>query len=158
MTIQEIRVKFFEWFEEHDSFEIKRDFLSFSSIVEDPEEMRAGTIEALKDLEEYKFVRGCEIDIDKELYEAKEGEPLDEAECRKYYILLKPMSSFEQTVSLGAGTSRYVAETINNFCDYIGDHRDFADPAEIKEKDIQNLVHIISMMEKQNIQKKLDEL
>ena len=144
MTIQDIRVKFFRWFEENNSFEINRDYLKFMPIVEDPSETRAAVIESLKDLEEYKLVRKCE--------------GTDKGEKRDYYVLVKSMASYEQSVSLGSPTATYVAATINNFCDFINDHRDVADPAEIKEKDIQNLVHIIAMLEKKEIDNKLDEM
>ena len=58
----------------------------------------------------------------------------------KYYILARPLESFEQSVNLSYTTAFMVAHALNEFCETIQDYTDAADVGNICEKDIKNLV------------------
>ena len=63
-----------------------------------------------------------------------------EIEGDEYYILMRPMESFEQSVSLNYTTAFMIAHALNEFCETIGEYSDAADVGAITEKDLKNLV------------------
>jgi len=128
MTILETKLKLYDWFEKNHSFEIERDAVKFLSIVEEPEACRAAVLIALKEFVNIGFAK------------------VETWEDKEYYILEKPLDSYEQTVTLNSQTARYVSEMINTFCEVLDDRRDVCDPLGVREKDIQNLCNIITML------------
>jgi hypothetical protein len=62
---------------------------------------------------------------------------------KKYYILEKAMDAFQQNIELGPWTAKFLAQEINDFCDLLEDQTDKCQIANITEKDVRNLVHII---------------
>ncbi len=123
MTVLDANNLIFEWFMNHDSFVIERDFNNLVTIVEDEEETKVVIKMALKELYDAKLIKICE----------------DE----KYYILSKSFGSYQQSPEISSFVSNYVAKEINDFCDLIQDNTDQCDPANLTEKDLKNLCHII---------------
>ena len=67
-----------------------------------------------------------------------------EIDGKKYYILQRAFETMQQQVEVGYYTAKYIANEINNFCDLIGDKKDYAQMSSIGEMDLRNLIHIIS--------------
>ena len=60
------------------------------------------------------------------------------------WVLQRDYLTVEQEVKVTADTALAMSEILNSFCKVIDDYKDECDPSSIKEKDIQNLVHITS--------------
>ena len=124
MTLLEAQNKLIKLFEENDTFNLKRDFKKIVPISTNKElndnEDQAILVAALASME--SLVR--KQDFGKETY----------------YILFKPLSSYSQTVELGAGTIAAITKVINDFCDANEDKVNIVNPLNITEKDIQNLL------------------
>ena len=128
MTVVDATNKLFEWFSEHDSFELERDFLEIMSVVDYPEEDKSAFIGALAGFEENGFVKMVEY-----------------KKVRRW-ILAKKYEAYEQSVTIGPETSQGLALILNTMCEVIDDQSDYCDPTNIVEKDIRNLVGITNYM------------
>ena len=128
MTVIDATGKLFEWFSEHDSFELEKDFMKIMEVVESPERDKAAFLAALESLGQNEFIK---------MVEYKEV---------KRWVLVKKYDAFEQTVSVGPETSKGIAVVLNTFCDVLGDQTDYCDVTNIVEKDIRNLVGLTNYM------------
>jgi len=128
MTVVDGTNRLFEWFSEHDSFELERDFLEIMSVVDYPDEDKSAFIGALASFEEGGFVK---------MVEYKEV---------KRWILVKKYEAYEQNITIGPETSRGLALILNTMCEVIDDQSDYCDSTNIVEKDIRNLVGITNYM------------
>lgn len=63
-----------------------------------------------------------------------------------WYVLVRPLSTFEQTVSLGYSTCLDVSELINTFFKSTNNLNQLADAGNITERDIQKLMFIIESL------------
>ncbi len=126
MTVQDASNDLFTWFETNDSFEIGRDLKSVHLILEDEDIAKITFKIALEALEKMELVSS-------KVY----GDEV-------YYILNKHMDAFQQNVEVGPWTAKFMSFEINEFCSLIEDNADRCETAAIKEKDIQNLIHIIA--------------
>ena len=138
MTVQDASNELFTWFEQNDNFEMGRDLRKVAPIMDDEEATTIAFRIALEKLEEMNLL--CSKDY---------------AE-KRYYILEKHMDSFQQSVELGPWTAKFVAAEINEFCDLLDDRTDVCAVANIQEKDVRNLVHVVhwykqKIMEKEQI-------
>ena len=122
MTILDASHSLFDYFRGNHHFSIKKNFKDVVPISEEEELEKATIGIALRELEKNEIVKSTEI----------EGE--------KYYILNRPMESFEQSVELSYPTAFLISNALNEFCDTIGDYSDASDVSQITEKDIRNLV------------------
>ena len=128
MTVVDATNKLFEWFSEHDSFELEKDFIKIMNVVEWPEEDKSAFLGALATFEENGFVK---------MIEYKEV---------KRWILAKKYGAYEQNVALGPETSQGIALILNTMCDVLGDQSDYCDSTNIVERDIRNLVGLTNYM------------
>jgi len=135
MTVQEASNELFVWFENNDGFEINRDVKKIVPIFESEEETVITFKIALEKLEEMQLLASKDY-----------GD-------KKYYILEKPMDSFQQNVELGPWTAKFMAQELNDFCDLLEDESDKCSVSAIVEKDIRNLVHIIQWYRQRVIEK-----
>ena len=138
MTVQDASNDLFNWFEQHDNFEIGRDLKKIVPIIEDKESTTITFKIALEKLEEMNLLASKEY-----------------AE-KRYYILEKAMDSFQQSVEVGPLTAKFIAAEINDFCDLIEDQTDACQITALGEKDLRNLIHMVQfykqrVMEKENI-------
>ena len=126
MTVQDASNDLFTWFETNDSFEIGRDLKTIHLILEDEDIAKITFKIALEALEKMELVSSKTY-----------GDKI-------YYILNKHMDAFQQNVDVGPWTAKFMSHEINEFCSLIEDNADRCETAGIKEKDIQNLIHIIA--------------
>jgi hypothetical protein len=125
MTVFDATGKLFEWFESHDHFQIDTDFKTLTLISDHPSLEKAIVMKALEELEGAEF-----------LVSVLAGE-------EKYFVLKKPLHSFEQQITLAAPTCMSIASHINTFCEKTGDKTNMCDVRNIEEKDVQNLMWLI---------------
>lgn len=142
MTVLDASNLLYEWFRSHDSFEINKDLKKLFPIVEDEETINVVLKLALAQLEQSNLITS-------QIYNEK-----------KIYVLVKSFESYQQNVEISPWTSRWVAEQINDFCNLISDKTDLCTAAQINDKDVRNLVHIIrfyktKLTEKESIISKL---
>jgi hypothetical protein len=128
MTVVDATNMLFDWFSEHDSFELEKDFMKIIAVTETPEEDRSAFLCALDGFEQNAFVKSVEY-----------------KEARRW-ILAKSYSSYEQTVTVGPETCQGIAIIINSMCDSLGDQTDRCEVTNILEKDIRNLVGLTNYM------------
>jgi hypothetical protein len=137
MTVIDATGKLFEWFSEHDSFELEKDFMKIMEVVESPERDKSAFLAALTTFEQSDFVK---------MVEYKEV---------KRWVLVKNYEAFEQAVTVGGETSRGIATVLNTFCDVLGDQTDHCDATNIVEKDIRNLVGLTNYMSSQHAEQNI---
>ena len=135
MTVQEASNYLFEWFEKNDNFEISKDLKKVVTILDNQEADTIAFKIALENLQEANLLSSKEY-----------------AE-KTYYILEKHMDGFQQSVDVGPLTARFLAAEINEFCTIIDDQTDSAEIANIQEKDVRNLVHIIQFYKQKLVEK-----
>lgn len=134
MTVSEARGALFGWFEKQDSFCLERDYSKLLLITDtSDEEKKAGILGALEDFIETGFVKKAEY------------------EGVAYYILSKPFSAFDQHITINAQTAQMVSRSINNFCQVMGDKRDWCDVNNVSERDVINLTNIIHIISEREI-------
>tara|TARA_Y100000593_G_scaffold14582_1_gene27876 strand:+ start:25553 stop:25993 length:441 start_codon:yes stop_codon:yes gene_type:complete len=122
MTILDANMKLYEWFTDHDSVVIDRDFQQIILISDNSEEDKACFIAALKDLESAGMIA---------------RQTISETE---YWILKRPYTSYDQDIKVSAHIAKAIAEEINTFCDTIDDPTDKCDAGNLGEKDVMNLL------------------
>jgi len=123
MTVLDANNALFEWFMNNDSFVMERDLKKVIPIIEEQEEVENVLKMALQQLEEANLIKV--------------------SEDKKYHILTKNFGSYQQTIEINSLVAGYVSNQINDFCDLIKEHSDQCDAANLNEKDIKNLCHII---------------
>ena len=135
MTVQEASNDLFTWFETNDNFEISKDLRKIKPIFDDEEATLTAFKIALEKLEEMQLLASKDY-ADK-----------------KYYILEKPMDSFQQSVDVGPFTAKFVSGEINEFCNLVEDQTDACQTSNIKEQDVRNLVHIVLFYKQRLVEK-----
>jgi hypothetical protein len=60
MTVVDATNMLFDWFSEHDSFELEKDFMKIIAVTETPEEDRSAFLCALDGFEQNAFVKSVE--------------------------------------------------------------------------------------------------
>ena len=134
MTILDASNKLLEWFVKNDTFCLtsipngKDDFNKIVLITERPDVDRAAFLAALDEIEKIGVIKKKSVDYN------------------NYWILVKPLDSYEQTVTISGTTASIVAQIINQFCDVFKDDVDRCDAGRICEKDVKNLTNIINYL------------
>lgn len=124
MTVLDASGLLFEWFAENDSFNLSEDFKRIVLVTDSPERDRVAVTLALSNLEETGVIK-------KSSYEEE-----------NYWVLTKPFSTYEQTVSVSPLLAASISKVINDYCEYLDDKTDLADPSNLQEKDLQNMFYI----------------
>ena len=86
----------------------------------------AAIICALKEMEKANVLRSCILD----------GE--------EYWVLVKPLESFTQSVEISGLVAAGIASVINNMCQELNSESEKCDVLNITEKDLKNLIYIAS--------------
>tara|TARA_B100000131_G_C17933805_1_gene539478 strand:+ start:403 stop:837 length:435 start_codon:yes stop_codon:yes gene_type:complete len=144
MNISDCSNEILSWFRENESvFSLKKAKEILEPIVEDTEEREALIRGSLNFLEECKLIEKVSI------------------ESRDFWILKKRIEAYSQTVEINETLAMGIAKEINEFCEVINDHSDRCSSADIREKDIKNLlimyVHAKTALAKKEIEED-DEL
>ena len=126
MTVFEASVKLYEWFAEHDSFNLQKELNALTGKQIKNKEVAAAVKCGLKDLQTMNMVDSAEIG----------GEEV--------WVLKKNFHTLEQTVSLSADTCNSINHIVTAFCEIIGNETEKPDPSNIQEQDIKNLIFVCS--------------
>lgn len=127
VTVFEASMALYAWFAENDTFQMSQYAeVSKSKKGQPAKEIKASIKCALDQLEKMELIRKAEVD-DSDIW-----------------VLQRDYLTVEQEVKISADTALAASEVLNKFCDLIDDHKDECDPSSIKEKDVQNLIHICS--------------
>ena len=99
MTILEATGHLYNWYTEHDTFCIDKDFLSLITITEHPNQDKATVLCGLKKMKEMGLV-------------SDEWSPDNH---RQYWVLNKSLASFEQSVTVSPDLALTISNIINSF-------------------------------------------
>ena len=128
MTVLDSFEKLNEYFSQKPSFTFEDNFREVIAISE-----RASLTCALKELEDSGVLKSTEVDN------------------KKYWILFKPLESFDQQIEISYLLAAGISSVINNVCDIVGNSSDKSDPKQITERDLQNLLVIASKASEENL-------
>ena len=124
MTVFEASSKLFEWFSNNDYFELNDHFMKLVLVSLDEEPDRAAVLGALNELIKMELIVSQEV-----------GD-------KTYYVLKKSLEAFDQSLSVDHQTAKIMADTINLFCDRVGDKTDYCDVKDLSVKDLRNVIFI----------------
>ena len=137
MTVLDASNNLYEWYQSHDSFEMNKDIRKVVPIMEDEEETTCAFKLALASLEEQGMLAS-----------------MDHGD-KRFYILSKPYDAYNQQVDLNSWTTRWMSGEINEFCEIIGDNTDLCVAANVSDKDVRNMIHIIQFYKSKVAEKEL---
>ena len=128
MTIFDASLKLYGWFSEHDSFCLETDEKKLMSDVKRKKFEHKEEIAAIK----------CALD---ELckMEVIETARVDDSSV---WVLKKSFQTLTQNLNLSPETAMSVAQIVNGFCEAFNMDTEKADPKELSEQDIKNLVFV----------------
>ena len=138
MTVLDATHKLFDYFSDKHTYCASKNFKDLVPISENLELEMATVRLALQDMEKNEIIRCTAID--------------DE----EFYILNRPLESFEQSVSISFPTAIMISQAMNEFCNTIEDYTDIVDTGNVTEKDIRNLV-ILNQHHKAEMTKLMQE-
>lgn len=138
MTVLQAIEKLTKWFESHNSFNFKEDYLNLILIEENALAARAGILCGLNELEKTNFLSSAEIDI------KCEGKKIISIEKQKYWVLRQPLNQLNQTLILNGVTCNLIATVINEYCKQIKDEKNLCNPLNITNNDINNLLGVFN--------------
>ncbi len=132
MTIIEASGVLFVWFKENDSFCPEDDFkkLDFGELQVSDDLMR-----------EMAAIQASVTDMC--THEVLSYSIIAE---KNFYILRKPLDTYDQTLEIDYHTANLVAQTLNKLCGRLDGFAENADPMELKVKDIRNLAGIVGAL------------
>ena len=123
MNISDCSNEVLAWFRETEGvFSYKKASEVLGPVVEDTEERDAVLKASLQFLEDCELIKKVSI------------------ESRDFWVLKKRVESYSQTIEINETLALGIAEEINTFCEAIKDHSDRCSAADIREKDIKNLL------------------
>jgi hypothetical protein len=120
MTIYEVSLSVFRYFKDNDNFTFEKDLADLGLVCENEREKRALVKVALGNFEKNEFLKH------------EDG----------FWFLCRPFNSEPKEVEIPNELALKIAETINIFCDVIGDDSDKCNPDDMKPRDIYNLTVI----------------
>ncbi len=130
MTILEASGYLYKWFQENDSFSIDKDFKKIIMITEEPNRDRVAFELALNQLDEMGMIKG----------------EFSGQDHLKYWVLNKSFLSYEQNLSISPDLALTISDIINKFCENTNNTKDLCDPANLEQKDIENLIYICNIL------------
>ena len=132
MTIIEASGVLFDWFRGNDAFCPEEDFgkLNFgeTKVSDDMKREMAAIQASLAEMCTHEVLSFSTI-----------------AE-KNFYILKKPLDSYDQTLEVDYHTANLVSQTLNKLCGRLDGFAENADPMELKVKDIRNLAGIVGAL------------
>lgn len=126
MNIISASNKIIQWFSKNDTFNMEDHFKELILISESIEYEKAAVLCALEELKKIDIVRDCQI------------------KTKTYWILFKPIEQLNQNVLLSGNTANIISKIINDFCEATNDTQNICDSKSITDKDINNLLLIVS--------------
>ena len=135
MTVFDASIKVYEWFSKNDSF-CESDFIKILTISETPEADRASVLASLENFEKAEMIKKISY------------------KDHNYWILSKSFSTMNQDISITSNTAIIIAQLINQYCDALESDSDRCDPSNITEKDIKNILYILTEMTLDKMKKK----
>jgi len=127
MTVIEASGLLFEWYGNHDCICLEENaqelFADLDEVVS--ERHHAAVISSLTDMCTHEVVSYCII-----------GE-------KTYYVLKKPLGSYDQSLEIDFPTANLIASTLNNLSGRLDGFAENADPMSLKVKDLRNLAGLI---------------
>ena len=136
MNVIEATVALHFFYQDNDCFEMDEDYEKLLIITDKSDVKEKAAVQSgLEGLLETGVVKKQEA-------RNKNNIPKD------YYILVRNLSSAEQTVSLPGELCGRIAECVNEFCDVIGDNSDKCSPYSINAQDIHNVLLILEFCRK----------
>ena len=124
MTINDAAEKLFNWFSDHDTFQMERDFKELVVITDNMDEEKCAISCALKDMESNNIISSHTTNK------------------TDYYILCRKLQAFSQDVSIDGETAWAMANILNGVCEVIGDFSDQCNPISLRPLDIKNIVFV----------------
>lgn len=135
MTILEITNKLYEFFLENDTFELENDFTKIISSSERSDIDKSLLIQGLNELEEVKIIKKLPLITENDEKNVKQ---------EYFWVLNKPMSHYEQTVTLSPVICAEISTILNVF-QQISEQNDLeCDMKNITAKDIHNMVILLA--------------
>ena len=124
-----------EFFNENEVFTLSEDRKKVCpiSVTEDKDD--AAILAALKEMEKAGIIRRSEVN------------------GKEYWVLFKSLASYSQSIETSALVCAGIASVINNLCDNLENESEKADPTNITEKDLKNLIYIASMVNPEALKK-----
>ena len=126
MNVLEASERLFGWFSENDYFTMEEDFPRVNLISDTPDKDKGVYRIALNELEQNELIANV---------------PIEDKEC---WVLKKPFTAFEQSVTISPPVAMGLSQVINAACDKFNDDTDYCSPANIQEKDVRNLLLLYS--------------
>ena len=130
MTVISASGLLFEWFRQNDTFCINDDFQRLTEEVDEVQNDRdqAAVLASLADMCTHEILSYSVI-----------GE-------KPYYVLKKPLDSYDQTLEVDYPTANLIASTLNSLCGRLDGFAENADPMSLKVKDLRNLAGIVGAL------------
>ena len=124
MTINDAAEKLFNWFSDHDTFQMERDFKELVVITDNMDEEKCAISCALKDMESNNIISS------------------NTTNKTDYYILCRKLQAFSQDVSIDGDTAWSMANVLNGVCEALDDFTDQCNPINLRPLDIKNITFI----------------
>ena len=141
MTIIESAHLLLEWFQKNDAFNLEDHFKELlpNHISLSLEADKASIICALGELEKNEILKPAEIEKNKF--------------NKKYWILAKPLASFDQNVTLSYNTCLILSEIAKKAAEHSGNSDILINPSQITEKDILLILQLLMQEAQVNLNK-----
>jgi hypothetical protein len=130
LTILDCVVKLLDFFSKKTIFDLNKDYRTILGITGNDLKQDKALIQlALDELDQSGAVKKTLIGKD------------------FFYFLRKPLDSIDQNITISHSLAKNIAEKINFYCKFFKNERDYCNPFSLKDKDILNLLNIISYFE-----------
>lgn len=124
-----------EYFNNHTCFNIKKNRKEVLLVSDDENAENAALTCALKEMEKANVLRSCVI------------------EGQDYWVLIKPLESFSQSIEISGLVAAGIASVINDMCKELGSDSEKCDVLNVSEKDLKNLIYIASKANPESFKK-----
>lgn len=135
MNVIDAYEQLYEFFNENQVFYLDEDRKKVCPITIAQEKDDAAILAALREMEKAGLVRRSEVG------------------GKEYWILFKSLSGYPQTIETSAIVCAGIASVINSLCDNLENESEKADPTNITEKDLKNLIYIASKVNHEALKK-----
>lgn len=135
MNVIEAYQQLSEFFNKNEVFFLEEDRKTVCPITMCQTKDDAAIIAALREMEKAGLIRSCSLD------------------GKDYWVLFKSLDSYPQTIETSAIVCAGIASVINEICDKLDNESEKADPTNISEKDLKNLIYIASKVNPEALKK-----
>lgn len=124
-----------EYFNKKACFNVKKNRKEIFLVSDDENAENAALVCALKEMEKANVLRSCSLD------------------GQEYWVLVKPLESFSQTLEISGLLAAGISSIINEMCQALGSQSEKCDGMNITEKDLKNLLYIASKSSPESLKK-----